>query len=337
MVRGGVSLLGAGLGFLGAEWLIARRVLVGPINLAYLTLLGLLVGYLVSPPVARRAERLARRLRHVPPDAVLAAGVGATVALLITVLLNSVLERVPGFTWYLSLFITLLLVTASSWFFVVNRHLFGARSTPLTPLKDARGGSPKVVDTSAVIDGRIVGVAESNFLEGTLLVPRFVLAELQSIADADDPARRKRGRRGLEVLDRLGEVKGVRLEVVADDFADVGEVDAKLVRLCGARGADLITTDFNLGRVAALQGVRVLNLNGLANALKSNFLPGERLPLRVAKVGREPGQGLAYLEDGSMVVIEDAAHLVGKTVHTVVTSNLQTNVGRLVFAKVQDK
>ena len=346
LARGLLSLLGAVAGLVLAQWLTDREVLSGPINLVYLTLAGLLTGYLVSPPIARRWvvvwQRLSGRVKRIPPDAILAAGVGATVALLITVLLNSVLESIPGFTWYFSLLIALVLVTASSWFFVVNRQLFAGQrllepSTSPTPTRPSYNAPlAKVVDTSAIIDGRIVDVAEANFIDSRLLIPHFVLGELQHIADSDDPLRRKRGRRGLDMLDRLVQGRSVSAEVVNDDFTDVPEVDAKLVKICLERNADLITTDFNLNRVAALQGVKVLNVNQLANAVKASYLPGELLALHIVRAGREPGQGLAYLEDGTMVVVEDSAHLVGNTVQTVVTSNLQTNMGRMIFARMQE-
>ena len=346
LARGFLSLLGAGAGLALAQWLADRDVLSGPINLVYLTLVGFLIGYLISPPIARRWvmvwQKVSGRVKRIPPDAILAAGIGATVALLITVLLNSVLESIPGFTWYFSLLIALLLVSASSWFFVVNRQLFAGQRLPPPPTSSVptqpATSTPlaKVVDTSAIIDGRIVDVAEANFIDSRLLIPQFVLGELQHIADSDDPLRRKRGRRGLDMLDRLVQGRSVSAEVVSDDFADTPEVDAKLVKLCLARSADLITTDFNLNRVAALQGVRVLNVNQLANAVKASYLPGELLSLHIVRAGREPGQGLAYLEDGTMVVVEDSAHLVGNTVQTVVTSNLQTNMGRMIFARMQE-
>lgn len=341
LARALLSLLGAGLGWLLADWLLERQILMGSVNLGYLTVLGLLTGYLLSPPLAHRIERVWGRLRarlgRIPPDAVLAAGLGATFALIITVLLNSQLERIPGFTWYWSLLLTLVLVVASSWFFVTNRRVFitrmalgGSGGLP------AAGPRPKIVDTSAIIDGRIVEVVSSHFLEGPLLVPSLVLGELQRLADADDPLRRRRGRRGLELLDRLIQQAMVKTEIVRDDVPEAQEVDDKLINLCLARGADLITTDYNLQRVAALQGIRVLNVNHLANAIKVAFLPGERLSLYVVKEGREPGQGVSYLEDGTMVVIEDAESLVGKTVEVVVTSNLQTTMGRMIFAKRSD-
>lgn len=338
-----LTLVGAGLGFLAADWLLLRSWLTDPINLIYITLLGGLVGYILSPPLARKWDSLwqksVSRVSRIPPDAVLASGVGATVALVITVLLNSLLEQIPGFNWGLSLLLTLILVTASSWFFVVNRRLF---ANPGFASRFSREGtlttavtSQKVIDTSAIIDGRILDVVEANFVEGRLLVPRFVLSELQHITDSDDPLRRKRGRRGLEVLDGLVQGRTVQTEVVSDDFPDTKAVDEKLVKLCLARRADLVTTDYNLNRVAALQGIKVLNVNQLANAVKATFLPGERLSLHIVKEGREPGQGLAYLEDGTMIVVEEASHLIGNTVETVVTSNLQTNMGRMIFARLE--
>jgi uncharacterized protein YacL len=340
-----LAMLGGGIGgFSLADRLIAADYLSGSLNLLYLTTVGLLVGYLFSSRLALRAEALwqgvLERLARIPPDSVLAAGVGATVALIITVLLNVILEGVPGFSWYWSLFIAAALVVSTSWFFVANKSLFareaGVAGTVRGPPQTEPEARPKVIDTSAIIDGRIVDVFACHFLDGPLLVPRFVLGELQHIADADDSLRRKRGRRGLEVLDRLIEQPAVKAQVTGEDYPEVREVDAKLIRLCQARGADLITTDFNLNRVAALQGVRVLNVNELAGAIKTVLLPGEMLSLQIVKPGREPGQGLAYLEDGTMVVVEDAAHLLGSTVEVAVTSNLQTNMGRMVFARLRD-
>jgi uncharacterized protein YacL len=338
IIRVPLAAAGAILGLGWGSWWLDLGWLTGPNTLLYLSIVGLLVGYLVSGRIAERwgghVARWLQRVGDLPPDIVLAGGSGATVALLITVLLNTVLDAVPGFTWYWSLLIAVLLVTASSWFFIANRRIFGLGRVLLSnPPTAQRTGRDKLVDTSAIIDGRLVDVVEANFIDGRLLVPQFVLAELQRIADADDPLRRKRGRRGLEVLDRLTQQLAVPTEVVQDD-PGTGAVDDRLIKLCLGLPADLVTTDFNLNRVAALQGVRVLNLHQLANAVKAAFLPGERLSLTVAKPGREAGQGLAYLEDGTMVVIEDAAELVGRTIEAQVTSSLQTNMGRMIFARL---
>lgn len=338
LARGLLSLAGGLLGYLAAQLLISRSLLSGPNNLLYLTIVGVLVGYLVSGRVARRFGRFwtraVDRLTHLPPDGVLAAFAGATLGLLVTVLLNNVLAAMPGFTWYWSQLIAAILVLGLGGFFVANRKLIPfLRPTPadsanrrVAPVTD------KVIDTSAIIDGRLGAVVESNFLEGKLILPHYVLTELQRIADSDDQLRRQRGRRGLEVLDKLVESERIVTEVAHVENGK-GPVDDRLVQLCLERGASLVTTDYNLSRVAALQGVKVLNLHQLANAVKASYLPGEKLALGIVRQGREAGQGLAYLEDGTMVVVEGAGDAVGETLEVVVTSSLQTNMGRMIFAK----
>lgn len=337
LARGTLTLVGALAGYLLGDLLVSRGVLSGPNNLLFLTIVGLLSGYLFSGPVAHRFGqawgRFMSRLAGVRPDAVLAALAGATLGLLVTVLVNNILANVPGFTWYWSLLVAVVLVAGLGGFFVTNRRLLPLPSTEgRRSGATARGARDKVVDSSAVIDGRLLAVLDSNFLEGKLILPHFVLTELQRIADSDDQLKRQRGRRGLETLDLLATAKGVVTEVSHDDVGK-GPVDDKLVRLCLERGADLITTDFNLSRVAALQGVRVLNVHQLASAVRVAYLPGERLALSIVRQGREQGQGLAYLEDGTMVVVEEAGELVGNTIDVVVTSSLQTNMGRMLFAK----
>ncbi len=342
VMRGFLSLSGAGLGYLVASVLVRRGWFGEPINVVYITLVGLMVGYLLGAPFAKYLTQLFNRgleaSGKVPPQAVLAAIVGITVALIITVLLNSLLERVPGFTWLWSLLITVLLGIGFAWFFVVNRQVF--RPTLPTQTKDTsvtpttvEMSKLKLIDTSAIIDGRIADIVEANFMDGTLVIPKFVLNELQNIADSSDTLRRGRGRRGLEVLDKLIKQGKIPTQVMTDDVPGVTEVDEKLIRLCQQKNAALITTDYNLNRVAALQNVRVLNVNQLANAVRAMFLPGERLNMHIVKEGREPSQGLAYLEDGTMVVVEDGSEYVGETIDVIVTSHLQTNMGRMIFAK----
>lgn len=208
----------------------------------------------------------------------------------------------------------------------------GLRGVPPPSAAGARGG-PKLLDTSAIIDGRIADVAATGFLEGPLLVPRFVLAELQRLADMGDPLRRNRGKRGFEVLQRLQDLRSVTVEVVEGDVAGVADVDARLVELARRRSASVVTTDYNLNRVAELSGVSVLNVNDLANALKPVVLPGESLRVQLLREGKEPGQGVGYLADGTMVVVEQGRRLLGQEVSVVVTSALQTSAGRMVFAR----
>jgi len=193
-----------------------------------------------------------------------------------------------------------------------------------------------LVDTSALIDGRCAEVAASGFLDRELVVPEFVLDELHRLADAPDPARRTRGRRGLTVLEALRASPRARLRVVDDDVPGEREVDRKLVEVALRRRAALITTDFNLNKVAGIRGVPVLNVNELAHALRPVVLPGEILRVAVVKEGKEPGQGVAYLEDGTMVVIEQARERVGQSFDVVVTSAIQTAAGKMFFARPAD-
>lgn len=332
-----ISLAGGVVGYLLSHWLASRDTLSGPNLSIYMTVLGALAFYLLGGQPARWLgqgwRRMITRLSAIAADAWLAAVTGATLALLLTVLLNNVLSPIPGFTWYWSLLIALVLVLGIGALFVSNRKLFlPIRPTPntLEPATELKRG--RLLDTSAIIDGRIVDIFMANFLEGPVLIPRFVLRELQHIADDADEERRKRGRRGLEVLSRLSAIPGLTTEIIDDNPGDK-KVDDKLVSLALELKADLVTTDFNLERIAGVQGVRVLNPNQLAAAVKALYLPGDRLTLTVSKEGREPGQGVAYLADGTMVVIEGGAELMGNTLQAIVTSSLQTNVGRMIFAK----
>ena len=190
-----------------------------------------------------------------------------------------------------------------------------------------------ILDTSVVIDGRIADICHTRFIEGRFVVPRFVLKELQQIADSQDSIKRNRGRRGLDVLAKLQKLPNIDVRIQEEDFADVKEVDAKLVKLAKLLEARILTNDFNLNKIAELQGVQVLNINELANALKPVVLPGEVMEARVIKEGKEYNQGVAYLDDGTMVVVEQGRHLIGQTVRVQVTSVLQTAAGRMIFAK----
>lgn len=196
-------------------------------------------------------------------------------------------------------------------------------------------GSAKIVDTSVIIDGRIADICKSGFIDGTLLIPRFVLGELQNIADSADVLRRAKGRRGLDILKEMQELKDkVETKVVEDDYPDIREVDAKLLRLAKEYGAKVITNDYNLNKVAQIEGVSVLNINDLANALKPAVLPDEHMEVKIIKEGKEPFQGVGYLDDGTMVVVDGGKGHVGQNVAVVVTSVLQTAAGRMIFGKL---
>jgi len=194
-----------------------------------------------------------------------------------------------------------------------------------------------ILDTSVIIDGRIVDMSQTHFIEGRFLVPRFVLRELQQIADSQDSLKRNRGRRGLDVLNRLQKTPNISIRIHEEDFSDIKEVDAKIVKLGQILNAKVFTNDFNLNKIAELQGVSVLNINDLANALKPVVLPGEEMTVRITREGKEYNQGVAYLDDGTMVVVDNAKRLIGQTITAVVTSVLQTSAGRMIFANKADE
>ncbi|PEB50768.1 PIN domain nuclease [Bacillus pseudomycoides] len=191
----------------------------------------------------------------------------------------------------------------------------------------------KILDTSVIIDGRIADICQTKFLEGTIVIPQFVLEELQHIADSSDALKRNRGRRGLDILNRIQKEIPIPVEIYEGDFEDIQEVDSKLVKLAKVTGGTVVTNDFNLNKVSELQGVTVLNINDLANAIKPVVLPGEELSVYVVKDGKEQNQGVAYLDDGTMIVVEDGREYVGSQLDVLVTSVLQTSAGRMIFAK----
>jgi uncharacterized protein YacL len=193
----------------------------------------------------------------------------------------------------------------------------------------------KILDTSVIIDGRIADVCETGFLDGALLVPQFVLNELQYIADSPDPLKRNRGRKGLDILQRIQKGVHVKVVITATDFPEVRDVDMKLIELAKQTGSKILTNDFNLNKVAQLRGVEVLNVNELANSLKPVVLPGESMRVFIIKEGKEPNQGVGYLDDGTMVVVDNAKRLIGKTVDIVVTSVLQTTAGKMFFGRFE--
>lgn len=192
---------------------------------------------------------------------------------------------------------------------------------------------PKILDTSVIIDGRVADICQTNFLEGTVVIPQFVLGELQHIADSSDALKRNRGRRGLDVLNRIQKELPVKVEIYEGDFEEIPEVDSKLIKLAKVMNGVVVTNDFNLNKVCDLQGVRVLNINDLANAVKPVVLPGEELMVQVIKDGKEHNQGIAYLDDGTMIVVEEGRDYIGKTIEVLITSVLQTSAGRMIFAK----
>ena len=280
-----------------------------------------------------------RWLQRIPAYTVIAGIAGLIVALLISVLMAYPLSVLPGLWGMLSPVIVLLVLSVVITSLTVARardlfEVFGvsvARRFGVLGKVVPRDGQV-VVDTSVLIDGRIADISRTGFVVGTLVIPRFVLDELQHVADSFDSVRRARGRRGLEILTRLQKESDVPLDISEVDFSDVPDVDAKLVRLAKSFNCPIITNDFNLNRVAELQGVQVLNINELANALKPVFLPGEEVELRIIQEGKESGQGIGFLDDGTMVVVEGGRRHINSSIDVVVTRVLQTAAGRMIFA-----
>jgi uncharacterized protein YacL len=315
-------------------WLVARLLAIGAgaavghlaaASLGLVTLSGLLAGA-GAGGLAVALEIASRRIALRP---LLWTTAGAAAGLLAGLLLGLALSPLVGGA-------SALLRTATgligAW---LGGMLAARRVSEAAVPADPAGDSPRLLDTSVLIDGRIADVAEAGFLDGAVIVPAFVVRELQRLADAGDGLRRGRGRRGFDVLDRLRRCPGVRLDLTETDFPEIAGVDAKLVALARARGARLLTHDTALGRVAALGGVSVGNLNDLAAALRPVALPGEPMQVQVQREGKEPGQGVGYLEDGTMVVVEGGKRFIGQSLEVVVTSALQTSAGRMVFTRLR--
>jgi uncharacterized protein YacL len=315
-------------GFLLAAWVVAW-VVVGFAILPYLTLVPAM--WLIS------------RVEDLSTAEFVAAVVGLTLGLLMGLLLGVPLANLDEpFGSVLPLGVSLFLGLGMLGLTVAKRRdlIVAAQAVGFLrrPDDDARSvdrsGEPRiVVDTSAIIDGRIAEIVESGFIFGTLVIPRFVLDELQHIADSSDTLRRNRGRRGLEILNRMQKEEGTPVEIVEDTVPSEAEVDAKLVALARSRSGVILTNDFNLNRVAELQGVRVMNINSLANAVKPAVLPGEELRVRVIQEGKEAGQGVGFLDDGTMIVVEGGARHIDKDLDVAVTRVLQTVAGRMIFAQ----
>ena len=312
-----------------------------------ITLLGAAFGFLLSPWLVMAPARAARNaFRQMPITDLVAGTIGVTVGLFIAALLSFPLSRLPApFGSVLPLVLVFMFGYLGAAVLVLRQHDFFSllrssnaeekekkRSEPSAPALTAVHGPMLILDTSVIIDGRIADIAKTGFLLGTLTVPRFVLNELQYIADSADSLRRNRGRRGLEVLDRLQNTPEAEIAFTDQDPSDAQQVDDKLVSLARQTGALILTNDYNLNRVARLQGVRILNINELANAVKSVYLPGEEIPLKIIQEGKEVGQGVGYLEDGTMVVVENGRRYINQEVLVQVTKVLQTTAGRLIFA-----
>lgn len=271
------------------------------------------------------------------PKSILGGAIGTGVASLAFFAFKGLIEalRIPYITPYILIIVFL-------WFFYVGIKVgmkkgWEAEQTGKKSFVKNSFWAPKILDTSVIIDGRIADVAEVGFIEGLIIVPKFIIKELQYIADSIDPIKRVRGRRGLDVLKRMQEIPKVVIKITSHDFPKVREADLKLVELAKSIKGVIVTNDFNLNKVAGLHGVKVLNLNQLSSALRPVVLPGETINIRVVKEGKEENQGVGYLEDGTMVVVDDAKRYVGREIEVSITSVLQTPTGRMIFSRVKEE
>ena len=318
------------------------------------TLIGVIIGYLISSFILKQglviAKRLERILTHIPNQELIAGTIGLLFGLIIANLIGVAFNQVPIIGPYIPIILSAifgysglkLMARKGPEMYYNYVQQWGGEGTKKTSRfkmfsthkSDKTTSTPKLLDTSVIIDGRIKELCNTGFIEGPLMVPLFVLNELQIISDSADATKRNRGRRGLDILKEMQDANKVAIEVVEDDYDDLTEVDSKLMRLALDKQWKLMTNDFNLNKVARVQGIEVLNLNELANVLKPALIAGEWIRVQIMKEGKEIHQGVAYLDDGTMIVVEDGKPYVGQTVEVMVTSILQTSAGRMIFARV---
>lgn len=297
----------------------------------------------VGAGIALVAILLERRIARISLKRFFGLASGVTAGLICAALLSLVLDRLGASTSPTLRLVEVIALVMLSYFGAVigaekgemlNLAAFGSNDEGAGAAVKA---DQKILDTSVIIDGRIADIADTGFLDGTLVVPQFVLHELQMVADSADSMKRNRGRRGLDVLQRIQKMTNVKVQIVSEDFPQVREVDMKLIELARMYHAKIITNDFNLNKVAHVRGVEVLNINELANSLKPIVLPGELMRVFIQKEGKEYNQGVAYLDDGTMVVVDNARRMISRTLDVTVTSVLQTTAGKIIFGKYDER
>lgn len=344
-----IGLLGVGIGLLVSTLLNSFDLisLAGWQELALIISISLLFGiifFILSPKIIKKAKVAAHfiegELQKIPAYDIALGSVGLIVGLIIAYLISQLLLSIP----YVGIALSVMLYAFFGYLGIkiptrkrdditnAIGSLTNVKKTNKEKLKDIRS-IPKILDTSVIIDGRIADICKTGFIEGPLVIPEFVLEELQHIADSSDGLKRNRGRRGLDILHRIQ--KELDIEIIIHDkkFEETFEVDSKLLKLTQLLNGRIITNDYNLNKVAEVQGISVLNINELANAVKPVVLPGEEMNVQVVKDGKESGQGLAYLDDGTMIVIESGHKYIGDNITVLVTSVLQTSAGKMIFAK----
>ena len=345
-------ILGGSMGYL---YIPAIMKMLGTTGWLTSSMLGLLIGaiilfilsYFVADHIVNFFKWVEEGLVRIPIMDLFFGTIGLLIGLLVAYLLTIPLSavKVQVISQVLPFFITILLGYFGFQVGFRRREEFSNLLTKKEKRKSDDGEQdivtdksgyrpvPKILDTSVIIDGRIADICQTNFLEGPVVIPQFVLGELQHIADSSDALKRNRGRRGLDILNRIQKELPIEVEIYEGDFEDTPEVDSKLIKLAKVIDGIVVTNDFNLNKVCDFQGVKVLNINDLANAVKPVVLPGEELHVQVIKDGKEQNQGVAYLDDGTMIVVEEGREYIGKTIEVLITSVLQTSAGRMIFAK----
>ncbi len=340
---------GAVIGYNGGEILPTAWLSSDKANNAswMLLMLGTVLGLGMGLAVRSTLRRIEDQIRQMPTDSLIARSSGLVAGLLVAnLLLGPVFllpfpDRLDFIKWLVSLLASVLFgylgmtLAETHGGELLRRFNLAPKPTEDAPLVPLSPALSKVLDTSSIIDGRVEELLQTGFLEGSIIVPCFVLDELQHLADSADGEKRLRGRRGLDILNQMQPKFATRLVISDVNYPKLTTVDAKLIRLAQDLEAALVTNDFNLNKVASLQGILVLNVNELANALKPRYRPGDWLDVRILREGKEHHQGVAYLEDGTMIVVEDGRSLIGEQVAVIVTSSLQTAAGRMIFARPQ--
>lgn len=324
---------------------------IGIISLRiFITVLFGIIFYFISPriysSILKLIEYAERSVQNLTAAELLFGGIGALISLIITSLIGLPLNSIDLYGLGPILFVLLNLIFA-----IISANIFIEKKDDISNIfsnmrksaanKEKKGKTniksiPKVLDTSVIIDGRIFDICQTGFIEGPLVIPNFVLDELRHISDSADSLKRNRGRRGLDILNKIQKELEIETQIWEGDFPEIPEVDSKLLKLAQKLKGKVITNDFNLNKVAEFQGVPVLNINELANAIKPVVLPGEEMKVIVVKDGKEASQGIGYLDDGTMIVVEDGRRFIGDQIVVIVTSVLQTAAGRMIFAKPRD-
>ncbi len=337
-----------GNGLMGVTF--ANIILVLP-GLFIFSWLALVLAPFLTSSLFNYAERLTASLSRIPTSDILVMIFGIGIGLILANLIGGPFARLPIIGPFIPIFLSMVLAIVGAKlalrkhndiveFFsrIPNRKAVKAPSASENnilegPLGDRLYSSNKLLDTSVIIDGRIMDIMATGFLDGKVVVPNFVLIELQKLADSSDTLKRAKGRRGLELVQDLQISYKNQILIIDNDYDDISEVDSKLVRLAKQANADIITNDYNLNKIAGIQGIKVLNINELSNAIKPVVIAGEEMNVYLVKEGKEQGQAVAYLEDGTMIVVENGRDFIGNSVAVVVTSVLQTSAGRMIFAK----